>query len=506
MRNEIIEKNNKVHIFIKQAVEASKPSVIRLAAVLSLVFFDLLAIGIAIYIAYILRDAILPALLPALFAEELLEVTFEMLWWFPLAFIFTLAYEKLYHKRIPFWNEVEFIIKAATLAFFMAIAFIYILGLAQEISRFLVIMVWLLSLLLIPIARYYSKKLLLKYNIWKCPVILIGDSSSAALLSGALSREKTMGYELIGLVDIGEVGMTGQINHDLEHKLPTIKSLSEAEKVIAETNVQDVIIAAPGLPSRELVELTNRFQALTNNVIIVPDLFGITLNGIDMAYLFEEQTILLQVKNRLKSPLNRLIKRLFDLFAGTVIFILSSPILLAAAIAIKLNSKGSVFYIQERIGQGGSRFSVYKFRTMYNNADQIMENHLASNEEASREWEVFKKLRTFDPRVTKVGRFLRRFSLDELAQLINVLKGEMSLVGPRPYMPSEEYLLGSYAKDIYVTKPGLTGLWQVSGRNNLNFDSRISLDSWYVKNWSLWLDLVLLLKTLRVVIKTDGAY
>ncbi len=498
--------NKNAKMTVKQAVEASKPSATRLAAVLSLILLDLLAIGIAVYIAYFLRVNILPVLLPGFFADKLLESTFQMLWWFPLAFIFSLAYEKLYHKRLPFWTEVEFILKASTLAFLMAVAFIYILGMAQELSRAMILMIWIFNLFLIPTARNYGKKMLLKLNIWNCPAVLIGNRDSAELLREALSREKTMGYEIIGRIDAGEFGHHEQASNNSSNKLPVLGVLSDAEEIVANSNVQDVIIAVSGLPSRELVELINRFQALVNNVIIVPDIFGITLNGTDMAYLFEEQAILLHVKNRLKSPINRAIKRLFDLFAGTTIFILSSPVLLVAALSIKLDSKGSVFYIQERIGQGGRRFSVFKFRTMYNNADQIMGNHLAFDEAASREWKEFKKLRSFDPRVTKVGRFLRRFSLDELAQLINVLKGEMSLVGPRPYLPSEEDLLGSYARDIYVTKPGLTGLWQVSGRSNLNFDSRISLDSWYVKNWSLWLDLVMLLKTVRVVIRSDGAY
>ena len=215
---------------------------------------------------------------------------------------------------------------------------------------------------------------------------------------------------------------------------------------------------------------------------------------------------MLQIRNRLRSKINSTVKRVFDLLFGTLLVLISIPAILLIATIIKLDSPGPVFYQDKRIGRNGTKFNCIKFRTMKVNSDQILKSYLAANKKARLEWELYNKLITYDPRVTRPGRFLRSLSLDELPQLFNILKGEMSLVGPRPYLPREKGQMGTYAYDILVGKPGLTGLWQVSGRNQLAFTSRLKLDSWYMKNWSLWLDTVLILKTVRVVMKRDGAY
>jgi lipopolysaccharide/colanic/teichoic acid biosynthesis glycosyltransferase len=173
---------------------------------------------------------------------------------------------------------------------------------------------------------------------------------------------------------------------------------------------------------------------------------------------------------------------------------------------IVLDSRGGIFLMQDRIGRNSKIFKCIKFRTMYSNADEILLNYLHKSGEAKAEWSKYKKLRDYDPRVTRVGKFLRKTSLDELPQIINVLAGDMSFFGPRPYLPEEEQEIRGYADLILVTNPGITGLWQVSGRNILDFEERVKLDAWYVLNWSLWLDIVILFKTISVVIKKEGAY
>ncbi len=490
----------------EEIADAAAPASKMALSVIIILIADLLAVTLSGLAVMQIRNDYLPLLSSVFFGERLLEETIQLLWWYPLAFVFSLAYEKLYHKRLPFWIEVEWIIRASTLALLMVIFFIYLTGISHIVSRAFVVMTWMVALFFIPVARYYCKKLLLKLNIWACPLILVGDASTAALVSRALSREKTMGYHLVGYIN-GPKEEAEQAEIKLPpQNVPLLGPLSEAEQIIADNPVCDLIIAKPGLPADDLVDLTNRFQPLVNNIIIVPDLFGITLTGIEVAYFFEEQTMFLQIRNRLNSIINRMVKRLFDLSVGAVIFLVALPVLLFLALAIKLDSPGSAFFVQERIGQGGRTFKVIKFRTMYTDADQILTNHLAENEDARREWTEYQKLKKDDPRVTRVGRLLRRLSIDELPQLINILKNDMSLVGPRPYLPREKEQLKGWAHDILVTKPGLTGLWQVSGRNQLNFQSRLRLDSWYVKNWSIWLDLVFILKTFRVVFRSDGAY
>ena len=219
-----------------------------------------------------------------------------------------------------------------------------------------------------------------------------------------------------------------------------------------------------------------------------------------------KQVCSMKTENDLKKPVGLLIKRIFDL---TLIFLfmpLFGLVMAIVGILIKLNSKGPVFFIQERIGKDGIPFKCIKFRTMYVNADEILKSYLESNLEAKKEWKKYKKLKRDDPRVTKIGRILRKTSLDELPQVFNVLKGDMTLVGPRPYLPVEVSEMGKYKEIIFKVLPGITGLWQVSGRNNLTFEQRLKLDTWYVLNWSLWLDFIILLKTVKVVLKKEGAY
>jgi len=470
-----------------------------------LLFIDLASVALSAMIAIQLRMFVLPLVSATFFAGKLLEETLILLWWYPLAFLFSIAYEKLYHKRLPFWVEVESLIKACTLALFIGFAFIYLTGNATAISRAVVIATWLLALFLVPIGRYFGKKILLKLHLWICPVILIGTAEAAFHTARAFERENTMGYLLLGYIDPGSSTNLSSDGNTQKKSLPCLGSLLDGEEIIANSPALDLMIAMPGAPSEELVELANRFQPQVNNIMIVPDLFGITLNGIEVTYFFEEQVLYLQIKNRLKSGYNRLFKRCFDLAVASLLTLLITPAFLIMAALVRLSSPGPIFYTQERIGQRGRIFKAYKFRTMYIDGDEILHQHLASNVEAQLEWNKYKKLKN-DPRVTGFGRFLRRFSLDELPQLFNILFNHMSLVGPRPYLPRENKDMGSWARDILITKPGLTGLWQVSGRNNLSFKSRLRLDSWYVRNWSLWLDITLILRTIRVVARAEGAY
>jgi lipopolysaccharide/colanic/teichoic acid biosynthesis glycosyltransferase len=167
---------------------------------------------------------------------------------------------------------------------------------------------------------------------------------------------------------------------------------------------------------------------------------------------------------------------------------------------IRLDSPGPVLFIQDRLGYKGTDFRCIKFRTMHLQSDELLVNHLAGNPAAADEWYKFAKLRDHDPRVTRVGNFLRRWSLDEFPQLLNVLKGDMSLVGPRPYLPQERDRIGSDLFTILSSRPGMTGFWQVSGRNQLTLDDRVQLEAWYVRNWTIWFDCIILAKTIRTLL------
>ena len=219
-----------------------------------------------------------------------------------------------------------------------------------------------------------------------------------------------------------------------------------------------------------------------------------------------EQLFLLKINNNLKSPFNRFVKRSFDLVLAVLFLPLLLPLIALLGLLIKLDSRGPVFHIESRFGKNKSLFSCVKFRTMHLNNEELLDAYLHAHPGFAEEWRKFKKLKGFDPRVTRIGAFLRKTSLDELPQILNVLKGEMSLVGSRPYLPREESDMGYYIDTILLTPPGITGLWQVSGRNKLTFDDRLRLDAWYVLNWAVWLDIVILFKTVRVVLNKEGAY
>ncbi|AEF95436.1 Undecaprenyl-phosphate galactose phosphotransferase, WbaP [Desulfotomaculum nigrificans CO-1-SRB] len=476
-----------------------------LLAIPALIIIDILAIIFSLLMACIMRTYILPSLLPGAFKMRLLASTLENLWWLPIILIICMAYEELYQKRLPYWKEVEKILRACTLAIVFTIAWLYLAKQSAEMSRTLVVISWATTIILIPLFRYWGKLTLIKTKIWNRPVIIVGAGKTGELITNALNREKTMGYSVIGYLDDNQ-SITCLPHPGTQKPIPVLGSFDDAEKIIATTGVQEVIVAAPGLPAQKLVELTNRLQPLVNNVMLIPDLFGLSMNGIEVEYFFDEQVLLLYVKNKLKSNLNRFIKRMFDLIAGSLLLVLTLPIMIIITAAIRLDSKGPAFFKQERMGQKGCQFTCYKFRTMYIEGDKILKRYLQSNPKAREEWQVFNKLKEYDPRVTRVGAILRRFSLDELPQLINVILGDMSLVGPRPYLPRERKQMGNWAPDIHVAKPGITGLWQVSGRNQIEFEGRLKLDTWYVRNWSLWLDVVLLLKTIKVVLRREGAY
>ncbi len=239
-------------------------------------------------------------------------------------------------------------------------------------------------------------------------------------------------------------------------------------------------------------------------VSVIPTLRGMPLDSTDMSFIFSHEVMIFRVHQNLAKLSSRVLKRTFDIVGSLSIICALSPLL--AFIAYKVKSdKGPAIYGHERIGKNGKPFKCLKFRSMVINSKEVLEELLQSDPQAKAEWDATFKLKD-DPRVTSIGKFLRKTSLDELPQLFNVLRGEMSLVGPRPIINAE---LERYSEEVdyyLLGKPGMTGLWQVSGRSDVDYETRVYLDAWYVKNWSMWNDIAILFKTIGVVVKKDGAY
>lgn len=417
----------------------------------------------------------------------------------PLVYIGLISYEGLYTKRLPFWQAAEKMFKVSVFALLITSGLLYFSGEAKDTSRLFVVFSGMFAFLYLTTARYITKRFLSAAGLWQKPVIIVGAGKTAELLAQAFESEPNFGYKIAGLVE------DNFAERPLTKRYPYFGTFADAEKAVLLSGVKDVVIAAPGLERQELLGLAYRIQPLVRNLTVVPDLFGMPLSNIEVDTLFNEKTVLLRIRNNMAIMRNRILKRAFDLFGSICGGIIIFPVLLVIAIVIYISDPGPIFFAHQRIGLNGKKFPCYKFRSMVVNAQGVLDEYLAENPAAREEWERDFKLKD-DPRITKIGHFLRRTSLDELPQLFNVLKGEMSLVGPRPIVDKEIAKYGEYISDYYLVRPGMTGFWQVSGRNDVDYDKRVQMDSWYVRNWSFWQDMVLLLKTIGVVLGRKGAY
>ncbi len=430
---------------------------------------------------------------------------FLEIWWMPVVFLFFTAYEGLYFRNLSFWDETHDLVKAITVSMITILAVLTIGRMSPDISRLIVFLLWLYGLFLFPFFRLMGKRLLFKAGLWKENVIIIGAGKAGLDTAKALQSESHLGYQVLGFLDDDDakIGTDLLIGGEQYRVFGKTKNFSKFVKML---NVSTIIVAIPSLPIEKLTQLTSNIQKYAKNILLIPDLKGIALTNTELNHLFFQQLFLLKINNNLKSLHNRTIKRSFDMALSVLILPLLLPLIGILGLLIRLDSPGPVFYSHKRIGRGGKEFGVYKFRSMYQDSTERLETILETDPEARKEWDTYFKLK-HDPRITRMGRFLRRTSLDELPQIFNVLKSEMSLVGPRPVI--EEELLKYYKEgaDYYqLVRPGITGLWQVSGRNDVDYEARVKLDTWYVLNWSLWLDVLMLVRTVKVVFQKQGAY
>lgn len=455
---------------------------------------DYCAVLAAVWTAFFLRAYALPLFFPSFDVPDV-----YMFVVIPMAFIFFLHFDRLYIRRLSFAQQTEKIFKVSVYSMILVLAIMYFTGAAKEISRVFFLLAWIFSFIYLSFGRYALGMLHNSVSVLQLPVIFVGAGKTAELLLAAFQKNAGMGYKVIGFVE------DNPQNSKIAEKYPILGSFDQAESIVQRAGVKDVFITAPGLPREELLQMVYRLQPYVHNITLVPDLFGVPVAGMELETLFHEKTVLLKVRNNLAEGYNRILKLGFDFIAGLVCLFLGVPILLIIAIFIFADSPGSVMFSHTRIGRGGKTFPCYKFRTMVCNAGEVLEQYLQENAEARAEWERDYKLKD-DPRVTRVGRFLRKTSLDELPQIINVLKGEMSLVGPRPIVREEIEKYGKHIADYFLVRPGITGMWQVSGRNDIEYPERVEMDSGYVRNWSLWLDITILVKTIKVVFSGKGAY
>lgn len=378
--------------------------------------------------------------------------------------------------------------------FAVAVTLLDVSNVASGWQIALTMCVWLIGL---PLGRRTARALCCRWGWWGQSVLIFGSGAESELLYDSLDRNRSLGLRPIGILD--DDGGERRTGFDGAFLGPP----SLAREIAQSQGVGCAVLAMPQRSSDELLRFIDRYCCSIPHLLIVPDRADVVASQSALHTL--QGTLGVRMTQHLLLPGPQFIKRAMDLVLTIVGGILISPLIVAVAAAIRWSSPGPVFYSQRRIGYGGQHFRAWKFRTMVVDAEQQLERHLASSPELRREWERDHKLRN-DPRVTAIGRYLRKTSLDELPQLANVLLGQMSLVGPRPIVDDEVVKYGDAFRLYLRVRPGLTGLWQVSGRNDTGYEQRVRLDMHYVRNWSPWLDIHLLARTILVIAGQKGAY
>ena len=396
-----------------------------------------------------------------------------------------LASVGLYQKRILFWDELPLILETVFIFAILHGALVWIFH--SPMAKSLWLVSWATSPFAIMLSRAGMKKVLMKTGLWQLKAVCIGTDFLAQQFLRLTQMEPTLG------IDIQDcLAVPIQPDGEMSDFFKKIRSLG---------NFNFLIVATQDASAFKLYQiLVNEFSA----VHLVPPLQGISLLGLQTQFFFSHEVFLLSPQSPWIQRSQEKFKRILDVVGAGILLIFLSPLIVFLTVAIRMSGP-KVFFKQRRHGYKGELFECIKFRTMVLDAEAKLQAVLESDPIAKKEWEEKTKISN-DPRITQIGQFMRRTSLDELPQLWNVFRGDMSLVGPRPILLHEDV---KYGKDLLVYKkfrPGMTGLWQVSGRSNTSYEFRIFLDSWYVRNWSPWYDLAILIKTLGVIFEKKGAY
>lgn len=428
-----------------------------------LMFIDILILIGIFYLSICIRESLgginIPNFTPLLFKNFIFVV---------VIIFFLFYYEKIYSLNYDFWQETREVYKALFLAYILTLALLTLSKTGAEYSRIFITLYFTSVAIALPIVKRFVKILLFSFPFFRTKVLIIGDKEQKQILEQEFLQNWYLGMQ-------------------------SVRKRYDA-----------VILISKNLSSDKLHMLANRYLMKKCDLYIIPYATEINFANSNILEYTNIRLNTLHVENKLLVLKNIIAKNIFDKVA--TLCLLPAFVLLHVIISflIKLDSKGNAFFKQPRMGKENVDFLCYKYRTMYEDSSKLLEEYLEKNPEEKEYYAKYHKYKN-NPRITKIGKFLRATSLDELPQIINVLKGEMSLVGPRPYMLSEADKIGSSLNTILKVKPGVTGLWQVSGRSNLSFDDRNELDEWYIRNWSLWLDFIIVMKTIKVVLYKVGA-
>jgi undecaprenyl-phosphate galactose phosphotransferase len=409
-----------------------------------------------------------------------------------------------YSRRRQLWQEFGDVLGVASVALLFDLALLYLLKV--EFSRLWVLTSWALVVPAIPCVRRLVKHVALELGGWLQPTVILGTGPNALEIAAAYdARNNHLGYQVQAFLDPAP-GAKERALSVAGRALPVVPLDPGAKELPGWLGRPHLVVA---LELDEMLGCPGLIESLAfhhGDIDVISPLKGLPINNTRVSHFFSRDILSLRIHNNLARPFPQLVKRAFDLLAASALLVATAPLFALVALKIKLVDGGAVIFAHTRVGRHGRLFRCYKFRTMVANSAEVLAELLAGDPSARAEWAQGRKLKD-DPRVTPIGRFLRTTSLDELPQLWNIVKGEMSLVGPRPVVPDELERYGAAQPYYLQVRPGLTGLWQISGRSDLDYERRVALDTWYVRNWTLWYDVLILARTLLVVpSKASGAY
>ncbi len=455
------------------------------ATVLCLVLTDSLSLLTSVGLGILAKAAI---------HRDLHLESYLRLW--PLLFVFLIVYAAIGLYSIVALSPPEELRRGTTASvvlFLLLGAVTMSMRNAQQQFTWTLFLALGISVVLFPLMRASARQLFASRDWWGFPAVVFGCGRAAERMVKTMSDDPSISLKPIALIDA--TCRQFQVNG-----VPVFRDFSQASILLSPKSHSYAVFVAQDLSAATLNTLLDQHRSSFSHILVIPELTGMSslwVSSKNIGGMLGLEVSQHRIHDRLKRALDIGLALAFGLLAG--------PLCLLLAVLSKLDSPGPIFYSQRRIGLKGKPFQAWKFRSMVTNSKEMLESHLAAHPEALREWKRSQKLRN-DPRVTRIGKILRKTSMDELAQIWNVLKGEMSFVGPRPIVDNEIHHYGDNF-DLYTrVRGGITGLWQVSGRSDTSYEERVSLDSFYARNWSVWLDLCILFRTFSVVLLGKGAY
>ncbi len=417
--------------------------------------------------------------------------TFFKYAWMILLYLLFYAYYRLLTKRMVMSMEFLYIEKANLLALIVIALIIFASRTSEHYSRSVVLLFFLFNTLLMPLAIWLLKRYFMQFDRFREDILVICDRAGEEDVNSWFVQDNSFGFNVAHKIVVD--GMSAQeVQASIRHLVDTYRHYA-------------VVVSLAEQETDRAFRTVDYVLHHVSRVYLLPRASRLPLINSEFFNSINHRGMALYVKNKLLHPGERAIKEISDKLLSITLFILLLPLLSLLYVIVFFSSRGDPIYKQRRIGEHGRRFHIYKFRTMRVDADRMLEEILENDPVRKAEWQKEFKLKD-DPRITRVGKFLRRTSLDELPQLFNVFQGKMSLVGPRPIIEDEIPKYGPYIDYFMAVKPGITGLWQVSGRNDIPYEERVRLDVWYVRNWSLELDIMILVKTAAIVLMRKGSY